>query len=134
MNTRANIPCPNCRGEMSARSTHGCSDCLGVGRPRTASSEMLYARELGITLRKLLKLGGEQKLRAMDSDARAFMIKPHQYKASQTVHDGGLKARGMRSRVPGIQRFLIRPRVAGMPLEMAITDHMLAVVGEDGWE
>lgn len=135
MSRPAPISCPNCRGAMDPRSKRGCSDCLVTGRPRTPSSEILYARELGISPRRLLKLGGEQKLRALDPDARAVLINPHRYKTSQTISVGGLKARGMRSRVPGIKRFLIPPHVEmGMPLEMGITENMLEVVGLDGWD
>jgi hypothetical protein len=66
-------------------------------------SARLYAEELGISFRRLRVLGGEARLRRMSPDARTVMIGPSRYPNSQTVHNGGLPARNMHSRVPGVR-------------------------------
>lgn len=65
------------------------------------TSEGAYARELGIKLRKLRSLGGEVKLRSLTPEALAILLAPQNYGSSRTVGDGGMKARGMFTRIPG---------------------------------
>ena len=61
----------------------------GAGRPR--GSAWQYAMELGIPYKKLVRLGGEERVRAMSDDARAILLKP------------GQAARKMVKGVPGIR-------------------------------
>lgn len=87
---------------------------------------MAYALELGISLRKLRALGGEQKLRAMSTEARGVLLGPQNYGNSQTIMQGGLKARGMMPRTKG---YLIPPQVAmAAPLEVLLGDEDVLVV------
>jgi hypothetical protein len=72
-----------------------------AGRKRSTAS--VYADELGITIRRLRMLGGEARLRSMDSQARAVILKLSQYPNSQTVAVGGMAARKMISGVPGVR-------------------------------
>lgn len=69
---------------------------------RPVTTAYLYAIELGIPLRKLRRLGGESRLRAMKEDARAILLKPGPQGNSKTVDKGGLAARKMVRRVRGV--------------------------------
>ena len=69
---------------------------------RKVSSAGLYAAELGIPVRRLTRLGGEKRLRAMSPDALAVLLKRGPYGYSTTVHDGGLAARGYKKLVRGV--------------------------------
>jgi hypothetical protein len=69
----------------------------------------------------------------MTPDARSVILKPMVYGNSQTVMDGGMKARGMFTRVPGAQRFLIAPRVSmDEPMEMLMGEEDLEGLDVDG--
>lgn len=65
--------CPSCPG-MMRNSSRQCSVCTGMGRP--AGTDIPYAIEIGITVRKLRQMGGEARFRSMDPDCRALLLKP----------------------------------------------------------
>jgi hypothetical protein len=98
MRRNQKIPCPKCSLPMDCRAKFACRNCCAGGRPVTPSHE--YARELGITQRRLIALGGPERLRAMSEDALRIMLGPTHYGNSRTVADGGMKARGMKRCVP----------------------------------
>jgi hypothetical protein len=82
---------------MDPRAKKGCRRCSHGGRRPTACSD--YAIELGISVRKLRRLGGESRLRAMSDDARTILVKPRPI--ATPLERTSLKARGMKTRVPG---------------------------------
>lgn len=92
-----------------------------AGRKKTTG---LYAAELGIPVRRLAKLGGEARLRAMSEEARATLLGQVRDGNSQTYRTGGLAARGYRPFLPGkISQHLIPPRVCmSGPIEMLMSD------------
>lgn len=63
--------------------------------------EQAYANELGIKLRKLKALGGENRLRSLSPEVRSILLAPQNYGNSRTVVQGGLKSRNMFTRIPG---------------------------------
>ena len=77
--------------------------CRACHPGRMGGPALLYARELGITKRRLYLLGGYEKLRALSEDARRVLLKPAIYGNSRAVSHGGLAARGMLRGVPGIK-------------------------------
>lgn len=85
-----------------------------------------YARELGITRKRLHSLGGEAKLRALSDDARIVLLKPQNYGFSRTVHKGGLAARGMKPRTTG---YIIQPQIPmDLPIEALMSDEEVVAV------
>ncbi|HEV2709127.1 MAG TPA: hypothetical protein VGU67_02840 [Edaphobacter sp.] len=96
---RPEITCPNCTGPMHPRADKACRQCYHGGRPRSSDHE--YAKELGISVRRLRRLGGEAAVRAMPDEARAIFLQPFHSVDSRTVANGGLRARGMKTRTPG---------------------------------
>lgn len=66
---------------------------------RIATPNTIYGKELGITSRQrgriIKQLGGAERLRAMDEDCRALLLKMVNRGDSQVVAKGGLAARGM---------------------------------------
>ena len=64
--------------------------------PRKPSSALLAARHFGISLQLLKRLGGEEKLRSMDPDARAVLFKRTGYYGSKD-----LRPRGLARKSPG---------------------------------
>jgi hypothetical protein len=65
---------------------------------RKPSDDLLYARELGISKRLVILLGGAVKLRAMASEVRACLL------GSQGSRKACMRDIGMQSRVPGRMR------------------------------
>lgn len=129
MRSNQKVKCPHCDGLMAPKTKRGCEKCFGRGAP--PSPESLYARSLGIRVRQLRTLGGEAYLRSLSDEARAVLLAPNRYGYSRTVGDGGMKARGMFTRVPGAQRFLIPPLVPmDLPLELCLTEEILESAGE----
>lgn len=65
-----------------------------------------YARELGVEVFQIRRAGGAEKLRTLSPEARAILIKLQPRSPTpqiQNKYAGGLKARGMRTRVPAIK-------------------------------
>ena len=67
---------------------------------RHASEETIYARELGITGKKIhmviRRLGGCDKLRSLSPECRNILLAPLGNGNSKDICKGGLRARGMR--------------------------------------
>lgn len=74
-----------------------------VGRPSDPNSERSYAESIGIHRNTLKRLGGSTVVKAMSPELRALYTKAPKGD-SRTVSDGGLRARGYRSRKPGMFR------------------------------
>jgi hypothetical protein len=89
-------PCPLC-GKPMICTSRMCGHCAGFGpRPRPDAD---YAMELGITLFRLRKLGGKEKLLALSPDARNLLVRGTGSGSSRK----SLASCGMTSRVPGIK-------------------------------
>ena len=98
MSVRKKVTCPHCGKPMSL-GAKGCRSCFRGGR--LSGTDHDYAAELGLSVRRLRRLGGEAHLRSLTPAMRALMTKPFATGNSRTVHKGGLRARGMIPRVPG---------------------------------
>ena len=94
---RRKLPCPHCAAPMSPQAT-GCRACSPGGRRR--GIDHAYAASLGISVRHLRRIGGEDWLRSLSPEIRTLMLKPFRLGNSREVHKGGLKARGMKSCIP----------------------------------
>lgn len=74
------------------------------GRHKT--DDGVYAKELGIHIRKVRALGGAAKLRPLSPDVLAILLAPANIRGngrkSVQVHSGGMAARGMYTRVRGV--------------------------------
>lgn len=66
---------------------------------RKPSQDTVYARELGLPNRQrgriITQLGGAERVRAMDEDSRALLVKMVNRGDSKLVAKGGLATRGM---------------------------------------
>lgn len=67
----------------------------------------VYARELGVSVRWIRRLGGAAKLRGLSEDARNTILKPNAWSPQGTINPQkkhkGLKALGMRSMHPDVK-------------------------------
>lgn len=96
--------CPKCGGKMDRRARRSCKPCREIGgAPSDASA---YAAELGIPVRKLQRMGGAAKVRAMNPELREILVKPGKAnpgnRRAQTYV--GMKRLGMIRGVPGKTR------------------------------
>jgi hypothetical protein len=111
------IPCA-CGGMRDSRARF-CRKCSHGGR--RSSSDREYAKELGITRRRLVSLGGADHLKAMTADARAILLGSGKPGNSHTLLKGGLAARGFLPQLPG--------RITQPPLELLMSEEDFASLG-----
>ena len=96
--------CPRCGGKMDCRSRRSCRSCREIGGVAAIGSA--YAAELGISVRKLRRLGGEATVRAMAPAMREILVKPGMAEPGKRRSQGyvSMKSLGMVRGVPGALR------------------------------
>jgi hypothetical protein len=91
---------------MSRQAREACRLCIPYGKTgpkRPRSEDGLYAREMGVTKRRVQLLGGAAKLRRLSPEVIGVLLAPHKRGDSRVVHQGGLKARGYVTGVRGVE-------------------------------